>query len=542
MQTDIGNFSYSYDTGNRLTSLTNHKSESFGFSYDTGNRLTGVSRPGSDTAFNFDDTNFLTSIIHQKTSGTNINTFSYTKDLIGNRKTASSSAGTANYDYDDNNQLTQGTNPESLTENFTYDSNGNRLTDDFGSYNYDANSQRLTEDYRYLYFYDENGNLSSKNSKTDSKVINYVHNSENQLVGIDYFEGATPTKEITYVYDALGRRVKKQVTDLVTPANSFTRKYVYDGNEILAEFDIDNKLLATYTHSTLRTDDVLSVDVTTDGVAKGTAQAAQSYFYIKDGQGTIVDIVDGAGSKVQHHIYSAFGELVNTTDASGNVISGNEVLAPFFTYTNREYDKESGLYHYRARNYDASIGRFLEEDPFRGELDRPVTINNKYVYVLNKPTGFVDPSGKFLEALVVGAIVGAIVGGIVATIEDPGNLDHAFEGILEGAIVGAIYGGLAFASPTATFLSIGLAVFTGFLTRGNVAVNIKNNLTQSTSLRVGAHGSVSFGEYLFGKDSPFLGGASIFLGIVFAYKDIQDTSCNRETATKFARDNICSKN
>jgi len=503
MQTDIGNFTYTYDTGNRLTGITNHKSESFGFSYDTGNRLTGVSRPGSDTAFNFDDTNFLTSIIHQKTSGTNINTFSYTKDLIGNRKTASSSAGIANYDYDDNNQLTQGTNPESLTENFTYDSNGNRLTDDFGSYNYDANSQRLTEDYRYLYFYDENGNLSSKNSKTDSKVINYVHNSENQLVGIDYFDGATPTKEITYVYDALGRRVKKQVTDLVTPANSFTRKYVYDGNEILAEFDIDNKLLATYTHSTLRTDDVLAVDVTTDGVAKGTAQAAQSYFYIKDGQGTIVDIVDSAGSKVQHHVYSAFGELVNILDPLGNVVTAAPPLAPYFGFTGREHDKESGLTYFRARYLDNSIGRFIQVDPVSGETGSPLTVHSKYIYSLNDPINRIDPTGNFSLKKAFGTVIASTFGAINSAFAQATtgvfskNFDFsesnvrllntaaiATAGFAAGAGAGAVIAG--------TFLAGGVTGFAASIISGAVVGGITGGITGG-SLSVLSGGSFSTG-------------------------------------------------
>ncbi|MFT6069643.1 MAG: RHS repeat-associated protein [Bacteriovoracaceae bacterium] len=323
-----------------------------------------------------------------------------------------------------------------MTENYTYDSNGNRLTDDFGSYNYDASSQRLTEDYRYFYFYDQNGNISSKNSKTDSKVINYIHNSENQLVGIDYFDGVTPTKEISYVYDALGRRVKKTITDLVTPANSFTRKYVYDGNEILAEFDADNKLLVTYTHSTLRTDDVLAVDVTADGVTKNVAQSAQSYFYIKDGQGTVVDVVDSAGQKVQHHVYSSFGELRVVKDNLGNNISNSPVLAVFFSYTGREFDKESGLYHYRARTYDASIGRFLEEDPHPGNGSKPVTTNNRYVYSGNNSINFTDPNGKFFTSLFSTIGLGAILGGINEIAENNGV---KFRSVVAGALT--LFGG-----------------------------------------------------------------------------------------------------
>ncbi len=35
-----------------------------------------------------------------------------------------------------------------------------------------------------------------------------------------------------------------------------------------------------------------------------------------------------------------------------------------YTFTGREYDKETGLYYYRARYYDPEIGRFISKDPF----------------------------------------------------------------------------------------------------------------------------------------------------------------------------------
>jgi len=32
-------------------------------------------------------------------------------------------------------------------------------------------------------------------------------------------------------------------------------------------------------------------------------------------------------------------------------------------FTSREYDRESNLYYYRARYYDAELGRFISRDP-----------------------------------------------------------------------------------------------------------------------------------------------------------------------------------
>lgn len=54
----------------------------------------------------------------------------------------------------------------------------------------------------------------------------------------------------------------------------------------------------------------------------------------------------------------------------------------------RLQNRRIGLYYYRARYYDPSIGRFLSEDPigFNGGI-------NIYSYVGNKPTSFIDPLG-----------------------------------------------------------------------------------------------------------------------------------------------------
>jgi RHS repeat-associated protein len=58
-------------------------------------------------------------------------------------------------------------------------------------------------------------------------------------------------------------------------------------------------------------------------------------------------------------------------------------------YTGRELDAETGLYFYRSRYYDPSVGRFLSEDPIGfGAQDA-----NLYRYVGNSPTNFIDPMG-----------------------------------------------------------------------------------------------------------------------------------------------------
>lgn len=62
-----------------------------------------------------------------------------------------------------------------------------------------------------------------------------------------------------------------------------------------------------------------------------------------------------------------------------------------YTYTAKEWDKETGLYYYRARYYDPSIGRFIQKDPigFRGGDV------NLYGYVHNNAVNRKDPFGLF---------------------------------------------------------------------------------------------------------------------------------------------------
>ena len=112
----------------------------------------------------------------------------------------------------------------------------------------------------------------------------------------------------------------------------------------------------------------------TNTAAEGTA------WYLTDHLGTVRDIVDAAGSLVDHIEYDSFGNVVSETNAT----AGDR-----FKFTGREFDIESGLYYYRARYYDAATGRFLSED----SLGFDAGDANLYRYVGNAPTNGSDPFG-----------------------------------------------------------------------------------------------------------------------------------------------------
>ncbi|MCL5280907.1 MAG: hypothetical protein M1376_13495, partial [Planctomycetes bacterium] len=105
---------------------------------------------------------------------------------------------------------------------------------------------------------------------------------------------------------------------------------------------------------------------------------AGTYYYHCDGLGSVVGLTNASGNTVEVYEYDVYGRL-GASDAS----HPNRLL-----FTGREYDKETGLYYYRARYYNAQIGRFLQTDPVGYGAGM-----NWYAYCGNNSTNAVDPSG-----------------------------------------------------------------------------------------------------------------------------------------------------
>jgi RHS repeat-associated protein len=123
-----------------------------------------------------------------------------------------------------------------------------------------------------------------------------------------------------------------------------------------------------------------------------SARITGMYFYHPDHLGSITMITDGRGNVLaggerggkSHITYKPYGEILRT-DSYGPDISK-------FKYTGQEEDRESGLMYYKARYYDAKIGRFLQQD----SMAFPNQVNgmNRMMYVDGNPVGYRDPSGN----------------------------------------------------------------------------------------------------------------------------------------------------
>ncbi|WP_289356055.1 RHS repeat-associated core domain-containing protein [Paenibacillus sp. S-12] len=59
-----------------------------------------------------------------------------------------------------------------------------------------------------------------------------------------------------------------------------------------------------------------------------------------------------------------------------------ERVPNIFRYSGEYWDAATNLQYLRARWYDPSVGRFINEDTYEGELGNPLTLN-LYTYVQN---------------------------------------------------------------------------------------------------------------------------------------------------------------
>lgn len=105
----------------------------------------------------------------------------------------------------------------------------------------------------------------------------------------------------------------------------------------------------------------------------------------------------GVGNLVQRYVYSPSGKITRIENAAGADITQTPMVENFFTFTGREFDKESELFYFRARYYDIETGRFIQSDPNAGAISRPSSFNSKYMYVENNPVKFTDPSGERIQ-------------------------------------------------------------------------------------------------------------------------------------------------
>ena len=221
--------------------------------------------------------------------------------------------------------------------------------------------------------HDNNGNL-----KDDGTHL-FGYDFENRLVEVKL--KSTSALVATYTYDALGRRVEK-----VVAAGSTTR-FLLDGVQVVEEYDGSGAWQARYLYED-GIDRPRAMDRADVADVNGNANTAEvlRFHYHQQALGSVTEISQPTGAVIEWVTYDVYG-AATIRNRFGATVTSSAVGNPWL-FTGREFDPESGLYHYRARAYDAVAGRFLQRDPL-GFVDGL----GLHEYVRTRPPSAVDPLG-----------------------------------------------------------------------------------------------------------------------------------------------------
>ncbi len=268
------------------------------------------------------------------------------------------------YTYDRMNRLT-GSIQDGKGVRYAYDPAGNRLKKETGqeteTYHYNAKNQlieRHTREGVIRYNYDPQGNLLEEQGEIFRKQ---------------------------YAYDAAGRQISVAVSESAgggDGAGSFVQLNRYDGENLRYETEENGKVIRfLFDRGELaeerREDAQIRYIKGYDPLLLIQDGEEQSRFsFVQDETGSTLFLLDEAHEIRKSYRYDVFGDILQETGDIPNRL----------TYTGQIYDGVAGQYYLRARFYNPVVGRFLQEDVYRGDG------LNLYAHCANNPVMYYDPS------------------------------------------------------------------------------------------------------------------------------------------------------
>ncbi|MCL2152522.1 MAG: hypothetical protein FWH57_06120, partial [Oscillospiraceae bacterium] len=384
---------YEYDGALRLKTLIDGDKR-IGYMYDENSRLHEKVFPnGTSAKYSYNEAGLLSELSSSDRDGL-LDKYAYSYDNMSNtvriekyRRGLQEENGQYQYTYDALSRLTGVTKDDSLIRKYGYDEFGNRSYMVDGGvrtdYTYNPLNQLLRLEnvgLRQDFIYDARGNLTRV--LEDGRFKNsYEFDPMNRLAKAESAAGQTAF----YDYNGLGNRVKRRVTDGVDPTKEIS--YVLD---LTKQY---HNLLQTTSKDGQTRNYAWDSNVASENIGDG-----DSRYYLNDELGSPLRLTHSDGALAESYAYDEFG-----ADRTGN-----QGLTQPFGFTGYQYDGLAGSYFAQAREYNPLTSRWLSPDPLLSTGYNPndssglniyniMQSANLYVFCLNNPLRWIDPSGMIIE-------------------------------------------------------------------------------------------------------------------------------------------------
>jgi RHS repeat-associated protein len=373
---------YTYDTFGNLKSVKDPTNGITTMKYDTLNRLTTRDMPnGVTTTWTYDALDRIQSVTH-KNGSTILAAVSYERKDSGEPSKITREDGTyTKLLYDTALRITKESfyNAQNVLldeTTYVYDAAGKRIAKvtalDNQTYNYDKGYQldSITGTNPEDYAYDTNGRVDL--IQRDGQTLNLDHDVYDRLTAVKNLTSSTTTN---YVYDGQGHRI--------TATNgSTTRKFlvapVMGGGLDSTDMMLDGagNVTANYVYGG-GSSPFMKLDANGNPV-----------YYLSDGMGSVIGLANQSGQNAAKFSYDAFGNIRSQSGTMADSTGGD------FRFQGQWLESATGIYNFRARNYDSKTGTFLSRDPVDPNEQLSEAMN-PYQAMYSNPYLYSDPSGAF---------------------------------------------------------------------------------------------------------------------------------------------------
>ena len=457
----ISDIAWTYDADQNVTAITTRvnnggilRTDTYAYSYDDDHRPTNTAYGSVSESITYDGYSRVTGKTVQNSGNTVLSTSYAYRDIDAEHTTTQVSS------------LTNMFGGNTLSHSYTYDANGNILSDGSTTYAYDSLNQLVWEyntaaGKAWNYAYDLGGNILSKteydyaDGQTSNPVtVSYTYGDAVWRDLLTAYNGEAITYDgignptnyrgwgmtwqggrqlasmqkdgtaLSFSYNDAGLRTEKTV-------NGSTRRYIWNSSQLMADVGASDAFHFHY-----------SSGGELIGYTYKTADAETECILVKNQQGDVERVISADGTVLASYTYDAWG---NVLTSEGSLATSNPIR-----YRGYYFDTETSLYYLQSRYYDPAVGRFINADNYATTY-KTSTGANMFAYCLNNPANCKDDGGELANWL-IGGVVGAVAGIVGQVLSDAatslltGKVTVSNWQTYAGAAVGGAAGGIVLAT------------------------------------------------------------------------------------------------